>query len=440
MGDVDIEVTKLEEEIRSLKQQLSGMELKLYQLKQGFSPEDSNKFNAGLTTKEVMKYSRQILVPSHNVEGQILLKNASVLIVGAGGLGSPCANYLVAAGVGSVTIVDNDDVENSNLHRQILHSERSIGLAKVDSAYERLRSINTAVDIIPIQKHFNSTTVNEIMAKRKYHVVIDGTDNVATRYLLNDACVLNGLPLVSGSALQMEGQLTVYHYMGGPCYRCIFPQPPPPQTVNSCGDSGVLGPIPGTIGVLQALETIKILTKQAGVLSGRLLTFDGSDCTFRNVKLRPRSDSCVVCGLKPTITTYIDYEQFCGAKADDKVENVSLLKPEDNVNVNALTSLQDKLIIDVRPELEFKMCHLPESINVPYEDLNKDERFIIELREMFKPLSKQNVFVICRRGNDSQRAVLMFNEKIKETKVKFLNIRGGLHAYAKLIDPEFPVY
>jgi adenylyltransferase/sulfurtransferase len=222
--------------------------------------------------------------------------------------------------LGDIHIVDYDEVELSNLHRQILHHEGDIGVLKVHSASDKLRDINSNINVVPHHIHASSSIV-ELITKHAYDVVLDCSDNAPTRYLLNDICVIHNIPLVSGSALQMEGQLTVYHYKNGPCYRCLFPTPPPPHTVTNCGDGGVLGAVAGVVGVLQALETVKILTEMDGVLSGRLLLFDGSGTNFRNVKLRQRVAECAVCGDNPTITTPIDYEQFCGSKAHDKVRS-----------------------------------------------------------------------------------------------------------------------
>ncbi|KAJ8970260.1 hypothetical protein NQ317_018122 [Molorchus minor] len=390
-----------------------------------------------------MRYSRQMIMPNVRVNGQIFFKQSKVIIIGAGGLGCPAALYLVCAGIGEITIVDYDKVELSNLHRQILHSEEDLNQAKVDSAYNKLKSINSDVKIIPIHLHANSITIQQLITQNKYDVVVDGSDNVATRYLLNDVCVMNNIPLVSGSALQMEGQLTVYHYKGGPCYRCVFPDPPPPQAVTNCGDGGVLGPVCGTIGTLQALETIKIISGSAGVLSGQLLLFDGSSTTFRNVKLRGRNPKCAICGENPTVTKLIDYEQFCQSSAHDKVINIDILEADEQVEAKEFSKIvSNALVLDVRPEVEYQMCSIPGTINFPYSDIEKGHR-MEKLNDLLNDKLTEveyNVYVLCRRGNDSQRAVSCLKNRFSHIPVKFYNIKGGLHAYSRLVDPQFPVY
>lgn len=435
----------LQNEIRELRKQLKDKETILSQFlaEQRKNDLETNKYSFGLSTEDVTRYSRQMLVSDIGVNGQRKLKNSKILVVGAGGLGCPAAVYLASAGIGEITIVDYDEVELSNLHRQILHTEDDINIAKVDSAYDKLHRINRSINLIPVKQQINSHTIKELLNKNKYDVVIDGSDNVATRYLLNDACVLNNLPLVSGSALQLEAQLTVYNNKGGPCYRCLFPVPPPPETVTSCGDGGVLGPVPGVIGVLQALETIKILVESPGVLSGRFLLFDGSNATFRNVKLRPRNPDCAVCGDNPSIRDLIDYEQFCGASAHDKVINIDILDSDSNVNMDTFSHKLDKmLIIDVRPAIQYEICRLPNTYNVPLADIEKSKG-LERIRDLVKDRSADGdneVYVLCRRGNDSQRAIRYLKEKLSDLPIKFINVRGGLHAYSKHIDPSFPDY
>ncbi|CAH0552977.1 unnamed protein product [Brassicogethes aeneus] len=430
-----IETLKLE--IIDLKSQLLQKELLLSQLQE--KNEGFNKYSESLSTGEVVRYSRQIIMPSFTVDGQKSLKNSKLLIVGVGGLGCPAALYLAAAGIGHITLLDYDEVELSNLHRQILHNEFDVRSNKVDSAFKKLKRINRHITVEPINIHVNSSSITEIISKTKYNVVIDGSDNVATRYLLNDVCVLNKIPLVSGSALQMEGQLTVYNYNGGPCYRCLFPVPPPAYTVTNCGDGGVLGPIPGTIGVLQALEAIKILTKTPGVLCGRLLLFDGSNTTFRNIKLRPRNKSCAVCGDSPTVTSLIDYEQFCGASAHDNVINIDILKTNQNTDIKSIVNAKNNIIIDVRPKIEYQMCRLPNTTNIPLNDLKK-EKHLDKVKDILETSKETDVFVLCRRGNDSQRAIVLFKEKFSSLPINFINVSGGLHSYSKHVDPSFPAY
>ncbi|XP_044257909.1 adenylyltransferase and sulfurtransferase MOCS3 [Tribolium madens] len=436
----DIEIKTLETEIAALEKKLNEKKSRLQELK---SKHISCPYSNVLTSEEIVRYSRQMIMPQICKSGQRNLKEGKILIVGAGGLGCPASLYLAAAGIGEIHILDYDEVELSNLHRQILHYETNIGLPKVQSVADKLKSLNSNIKIVPLHIHASSS-ITDLVQKNKYDVVLDCTDNAPTRYLLNDICVIYNIPLVSGSALQMEGQLTVYHYLNGPCYRCLFPKPPPAHTVTNCGDGGVLGSVCGVIGVLQALETIKILTQMDGVLSGRLLIFDGSETTFRNVKLRQRVATCEVCGDNPKIRAPVDYEQFCGSRAHDKVININILESEENVTVEQLKGVLDEnnnVVIDVRSELEFDMCRLPNTVNFPYSRI-RDNKSLDELEGFIKRAAEGNkkVYLLCRRGNDSQRATNYLRQNFSNSLVKFLNVKGGLHAYSKSIDPSFPVY
>ncbi|KAB0790789.1 hypothetical protein PPYR_04790 [Photinus pyralis] len=437
----ETEVEQLEKEIEVLKQELKQKEARL-QLLKSVKKQIVKHYSNHFTTDEITRYSRQMLVPAIGVAGQNALKQSNVLIVGAGGLGCPAALYLVAAGVGHLTIVDNDEVELTNLHRQILHTEADVGVPKVESALGKLSNINSNVKVNPLHLHVNSESLMGLLTKENFDVVIDCTDNVPTRYLLNDACVLKKIPLVSGSALQLEGQLTVYNYKNGPCYRCLFPVPPAPDSVTSCGDGGVVGIVPGVIGSLQALETVKIIADTSGVLNGRLLLFDGSNTTFRNVKLRNKNLDCQVCGSHPSITKLIDYEQFCGTRAHDKVINIEILSNSECMNVIQFSKVYEQapIVIDVRPSVEYEMCHLTNSINIPYQDIEKDEHldFLKELLAIHS--GEKDVYVLCRRGNDSQRAVVKLRDQFRDSNFTFLNITGGLHSFAKQVDPAFPIY
>ncbi|XP_060524211.1 adenylyltransferase and sulfurtransferase MOCS3 isoform X2 [Cylas formicarius] len=377
------EIKRLNEEIKDLREKLFEKECLLRELQSQGNVEE-NVYCNKLKSEEIARYSRQTIMNEVGVSGQLAIKDSKVLIVGMGGLGCPAALYLVSAGVGEITIVDYDEVELSNLHRQILHSEYDLMIPKVQSAYEKLARINSNTKIIPLQLHITSHSINDLILHNKYSVVIDGSDNVATRYLLNDACILNDIPLVSGSALQMEGQLTVYNYKTGPCYRCIFPVPPPPRAVKSCGDGGVLGPVPGVIGILQALEALKIIVNSSGVLYGRLLLFDGSSGTFRNIKLRPRNVKCEICGDTPSIKKLIDYEEFCGAAAHDKVTNIDILSEEQNINVKDFSKLVGpSFILDVRANLEYEMCKIPRTLNIPLSEL-ENTMGIIKFRNLWE--------------------------------------------------------
>lgn len=363
------------------------------------------------------------------------------MVVGAGGLGCPSSLYLAGAGIGRIGILDYDEVELTNLHRQLLHTESTVGLSKVDSVQAYLEELNSQIEVTTHHTQLMSDNALEIIGA--YDIVVDATDNVATRYLLNDACVLLKKPLVSGSALQLEGQLTVYNFNAAPCYRCLFPNPPPPETVTNCGDGGVLGAITGVIGALQALETIKIILGNTGVLSGRLLLFDGQQSTFRNLKLRSKKADCVACSDNASLTKLIDYEQFCSMKATDKDSHLKLLAPHERISVQEYKELVDNnvrhLLIDVRGANQFEICQLPTSINIPIDDILKNRR-TLELAQMAAS-GNMPVFVVCRRGNDSQLAVrhlepLFQKQGLEPPK----DISGGLHAWTHHIDSDFPIY
>ncbi|XP_065176626.1 adenylyltransferase and sulfurtransferase MOCS3-like isoform X2 [Sycon ciliatum] len=384
---------------------------------------------------------------------QLGLKQSSVLIVGCGGLGCPSALYLAAAGIGQLGLLDYDEVELSNLHRQVLHTEAGSDVRKCDSAADALFRINSHVQCRRHHVALNSFNAMDIVSQ--YDIVVDASDNVATRYLVNDACVLLNKPLVSGSALRFEGQLTVYHYEDGPCYRCLFPRPPPPETVTNCSDGGVVGMVPGVIGVLQAIEVVKIAAKIPSTLSQKLLLFDALGGFFRTVRLRGRKENCAVCGNSPTITTLIDYEQFCGASPSDKSKSLSLLGDEDRITVQ---DLQQKLscsepsqgktlcVLDVRPPVQFEICSLPGSHNVPIDDLNKADTVerlqgILAEHEQScstNAVSSSAVVVVCRQGNDSQKAVLDLRKRF--TDLRFQDVIGGLKRWAASIDTSFPMY
>ncbi|XP_049963561.1 adenylyltransferase and sulfurtransferase MOCS3 isoform X1 [Schistocerca serialis cubense] len=443
----DMDPGSLRAEIEELKKQLYQKEKQLNLLEQNVQLEEMVKNFEGtkLSNEEIGRFSRQIIVPGIGVKGQLALKTSSVLIVGAGGLGCPSALYLAGAGVGHIGIIDYDEVELNNLHRQLLHSEASLGTPKVESAVEALKRLNSGVQVTPYHIQLDSQNALEIV--KKYDIVVDATDNVATRYLLNDACVKAGRPLVSGSALQFEGQLTVYNYEDGPCYRCLFPVPPPPETVTNCGDGGVLGAVPGAIGVLQALEAIKIILKIPGVLSQRLLLFDGSSGIFRNVRLRKKNPDCDVCGENPKITTLIDYEQFCGSRANDKDHKLQLLDARDRITPleyrRFLNEGKPHILVDVRPPMEYEICHLDNAINIPLDTLN-NETVLCDIKQHIDAKRNKSsslpVIVVCRRGNASQKGVIKLKEHLTEEAVTIRDIIGGLHGWANDVDKLFPVY
>lgn len=455
-SEIQRELRLLKEENSLLRQQLKMMAEREQcaehaEKGQPASPSEERLNVTHLDNASIMRYGRQLILPEIGVKGQLCLANSSMLIVGAGGLGCPAAIYLAAAGVGRLGIVDYDDVELSNLHRQILHTEQRVDWSKSDSIKTSVRNLNSSVKCTAYHLQLNRNNAMEII--RQYDMVLDCTDNVATRYLLNDACVLAGKPLVSGSALRFEGQLTVYNHNGGPCYRCLYPRPPPPETVTNCSEGGVLGVVPGIIGCIQALEAIKLATGIGSPYSQKLLMFDGLDGSFRTIKLRPKKPSCEVCGENPSVAQLIDYEQFCGASATDKCLTLHLLDSKDRITAKTLASqLLNKdpalpLLVDCRPETEFDICRLPGSINIPINDI-ENERGIPRLKEA---VSKQQslftqhkeplpVYIVCRRGNDSQKAVLKLRKELDSLPVTIKDVSGGLTAWVNQVDPEFPQY
>lgn len=334
-------------------------------------------------------------------------------------------------------------MEINNLHRQIVHQERNIGISKAVSIQEHLATLNSTIQVTAFQEQLNSNNALRII--EKYDIVLDATDNVATRYLLNDACVFASKPLVSGSALQLEGQLTVYNHNDGPCYRCLFPKPPPPETVMNCGDGGVVGAITGVIGTLQALEAIKISVGFGNCLSGRLLLFDGTSSTFRNIKLRGKSNNCDVCAERRKIASLIDYEQFCGMRASDKDFKLELLPQSQRVSAQKLhESRQNEekhLLIDVRTENEFEICHLDASENHPikiFTDPKNDRRTALIERIQNDTISR--IYVICRRGNDSQIAAEKLIKELNDQNIQVYDVIGGLHSWTNVVDKHFPKY
>ena len=401
-----------------------------------------------LSADEVSRYSRQMLLSEIGKSGQLALKAKSVLIVGCGGLGCPASLYLTAAGIGRIGLVDNDLVEKSNLHRQVLHIESRIGLPKTESAVESLKAINSNVVFEAINCRLNRSNASEIISK--YDIIIDGTDNPMTRYLLSDVCVLNNKPLVSGSALRFEGQLTVYNYDSEtPCYRCLFPTPPPAGTVTNCSDGGVLGVIPGIIGQLQALETIKIAIGRKPTYAGQLLLFNGLEGTFKSVKIRGKRENCVSCGPNKTIgPDLIDYEEFCGVQCTQNV-SLKILEPEERMTAEEyktqfMDAKRDHLLIDVRPRLQADITKLDNAINIPLEDLQKDTgiQLIEDLidRQFDKNKNEINIVMMCRRGNASQKAVRLLKTKINDNNISIKDIIGGIEKWAKDIDPNLPMY
>lgn len=377
-----------------------------------------------LSREEILRYSRHLIMPEVAMEGQLKLKKARVLLVGAGGLGSPAALYLAAAGVGHLGLVDFDVVDPTNLQRQILHGTKDIGRKKLDSAVDRLRDINPHVSLERYETALTSENALEII--RDYDIVVDGTDNFPTRYLVNDACVLLGKPNVYGSIFRFEGQATVFAYPGGPCYRCLYPEPPPPGLVPSCAEGGVLGILPGLIGVVQATETIKLILGKGQPLVGRLLLYDALAMRFRELKLR-RNPDCPVCGDHPTIRELIDYHEFCGVtRQEDSGPAEWQIDP---LEVKARLDRGDRLVLlDVREPHELEISQLPGAKLIPLGDL---PRRVHELD------SADEVVVFCKSGGRSARAV-EFLRQAGFRKVK--NLRGGINLWAELVDPSLPRY
>ena len=397
-----------------------------------------------LSNDEVQRYSRQLILSDFGVQGQERLKNASALIIGCGGLGSPAALYLASSGLGRLGLVDHDTVDVSNIHRQIIHRETTVGQKKVDSAQLTCSQLNSSIKIDTYHRLLTDENIMEII--QPYDVILDCTDNVITRYLINDACVLAQKPLVSASVIRFEGQLTVWNYtaQNGPCYRCLYPQPPPAETVSTCSDVGVLGPVCGTLGSLQALEAIKILTKIGEILCNRMLLFDGLSMSFRTIKLRHRQSTCAVCGTNPSIVQK-PAPPPANQCSNDQPCRKALLTRNERWTVTDLAKANSPLfIIDVRPEHELHIAQFTDSFHLPMDRLlysNNDERLREELRAKIE--KDQHIVIVCRRGNDSQVAVRRLKElfaDIDNIDEKIKDLEGGFQAWHTDIDPTFPLY
>src|SRR5580698_4104555 len=309
-----------------------------------------------LTPQEIQRYSRHLIMPEVGMDGQLKLKNAKVLCIGTGGLGAPLGVYLAAAGVGRIGLVDFDVVDNSNLQRQILFGTKDVGRPKIAAAADRLRDLNPEIQIDTFETRLTSENALELF--KPYDIIVDGTDNFPTRYLVNDACVILGKPNVYGSIFRFEGQATIFAYPGGPCYRCLYPEPPPPGLVPSCAEGGVLGVLPGIVGTIQAAETLKLILGKGDSLVGRLLLFDALAMKFRELKLR-RNPECPVCGDRPTVTKLIDYVQFCGIRGEEApstVTNIPEITPRELKT--RLDRGDDLYILDVREPHEYKICNI----------------------------------------------------------------------------------
>ncbi len=385
---------------------------------------ETNRTAAALSNDEVLRYSRHLIMPEVGMDGQLKLKAAKVLCVGAGGLGSPLALYLAAAGVGTLGVVDFDVVDFTNLQRQIIHSTADVGRKKLDSAADKLLAINPNVNIVKFDTRLSSANALELF--RDFDMVVDGTDNFPTRYLVNDACVLTGKPNVYGSIFRFEGQVSIFATKEGPCYRCLYPEPPPPGLVPSCAEGGVLGILPGLVGVMQATEAIKLILGTGEPLIGRLLLVDALAMRFRELKLRKNPD-CPACGTHPTIKALIDYNEFCGIRGEEKPVETQM----PSITVEELKQLRDSgkepFLLDVREPHEYQICNLGGHL-IPLNDLPKRVNELDSSRE---------IVVHCKMGGRSAKAV-DFLRQSGFTKVK--NLTGGINAWAEKVDPKVPKY
>ncbi|MBU7585150.1 MAG: molybdopterin-synthase adenylyltransferase MoeB [Nostoc sp. TH1S01] len=380
-----------------------------------------------LTKDDYERYSRHLILPEVGVEGQKRLKASSVLCIGTGGLGSPLLLYLAAAGIGRIGIVDFDVVDTSNLQRQVIHGTSWVGKPKIESAKNRIHEINPYCQVDLYETRLSSENALDII--RPYDIVVDGTDNFPTRYLVNDACVLLNKPNVYGSIFRFEGQATVFNYEGGPNYRDLYPEPPPPGMVPSCAEGGVLGILPGIIGVIQATETVKIILGNGNTLSGRLLLYNALDMKFRELKLRPNP-------IRPVIEKLIDYEQFCGipqAKAEEAKQQQEIAE----MTVTELKALLDSgakdfVLLDVRNPHEYDIAKIPGSVLVPLPDIENGNG-VAQVKEI---LNGHRLIAHCKMGGRSAKALSI----LKEAGIVGTNVKGGITAWSREVDPSVPEY
>ena len=379
---------------------------------------------ATLTNDEILRYSRHLIMPEVGMVGQQKLKAAKVLCIGAGGLGSPLALYLAAAGVGTLGIVDFDVVDFTNLQRQIIHSTADVGRKKLDSAAEKLKAMNPYINLKTYETRLSSANALELF--REFDIVADGTDNFPTRYLVNDACVLTGKPNVYGSIFRFEGQASVFATEEGPCYRCLYPEPPPPGLVPSCAEGGVLGILPGLVGVMQATEVIKLILGAGEPLIGRLLLVDALGMKFRELKLRKNPD-CPACGKHPTIKELIDYNEFCGIRGEEKPVETGIPEMQVEELKRRLDKGDDLYVLDVREPHEYQICNIGGHL-IPLGDLPKRVNELDSSRE---------IVAHCRSGVRSGKAVAFLQQAGFK---KVHNLAGGILAWADRIDPKMPKY
>jgi adenylyltransferase/sulfurtransferase len=381
-----------------------------------------------LTPSEIQRYARHLIMPEVAMKGQKRLKAARVLCIGTGGLGSPLALYLAAAGTGTLGLADFDVVDASNLHRQVIHFTSDVGRSKVKSAEEKLKAINPELNIVRHEGPVDSSNALDLFAG--YDVVVDGTDNFPTRYLVNDACVLLGKPNVYGSIFRFDGQATVFFPPHGPCYRCLYPEPPPPDLVPSCAEGGVLGILPGLIGVIQATETVKLILGAGSPLIGRLLLYDALEMTFREMTVRRNTD-CPICGKNPTIHELIDYNEFCGARPADRTA-AEPATADDEITPQELKALVDRgaapFILDVRNPEEIAICRIAGSTVIP----------LPELPDRLGELDPTHSIVVhCKSGARSAKAITL----LRAAGFSHLkNLKGGILGWIKEVDPSLPSY
>jgi molybdopterin/thiamine biosynthesis adenylyltransferase/rhodanese-related sulfurtransferase len=377
-----------------------------------------------LSNEEILRYSRHLIMPEVGMEGQLKIKAAKVLCIGAGGLGSPLALYLGAAGVGTLGIVDFDAVDYTNLQRQIIHSTADVGRKKLDSAADKLKSINPFLNIRKFDTRLSSDNAIELF--KEFDIIADGTDNFPTRYLVNDACVITGKPNVYGSIFRFEGQASIFATKDGPCYRCLYPEPPPPGLVPSCAEGGVLGILPGLVGVIQATEVIKLILGIGDPLIGRLLLIDALGMSFRQLKLRKNPD-CPVCGKNPTITELIDYEQFCGIRGEEAPVEIVGGEMQVEELKRRLDAGDDIYVLDVREPHEYQIANIGGHL-IPLGDLPNRVNELDTSRE---------IVAHCKMGGRSAKAVTFLRQAGFK---KVHNLAGGITAWAERIDPKMPKY
>jgi sulfur-carrier protein adenylyltransferase/sulfurtransferase len=388
-------------------------------------PQPTDQPAVALSKEEILRYSRHLIMPEVGMEGQLKLKQAKVLCIGTGGLGAPVGLYLAAAGVGRIGLVDFDAVDSTNLQRQILFSTQDVGRPKIEAASERLHGLNPDIQIDPIEARLTSENALEIL--KDYDVVVDGTDNFPTRYLVNDACVLLGKPNVYGSIFRFEGQVTIFGHPGGPCYRCLYPEPPPPGLVPSCAEGGVLGVLPGIVGAIQAAEALKLILGKGEPLIGRLLLFDALAMRFRELKLR-KNPECPACGDHPTISKLIDYAEFCGIRGEEAPVPQTTVPEITPKELKArLDRGDDIFILDVREPHEYQICNLGGNL-IPLGDLSKRVNELDSSRE---------IVAHCRSGKRSAEAVEFLRSAGFR---KVLNLKGGILAWSNEVDPSVPKY